>query len=139
MTFFKKYFNWLFIALCVAGVYYGKLSAGAWLLLFSAGTIVFAYFAIVFMRERNFFEQHLTGGELAKFKQLWPLINPLGIKIANPTWDTIEKERNDRLKQISANRAEHLITSEKVLSKLCWIFMVWFILAFNVIVKAARG
>ena len=37
MTFFKKYFNWLFIALCVAGVYYGKLSAGAWLLLFSAG------------------------------------------------------------------------------------------------------
>ena len=139
MTFFKKYFNWLFIALCVAGVYYGKLSAGAWLLLFSAGTIVFAYFAIVFMRERCFFEQKLSAEDLAKFKQLCPLINPLGIKIANPTWDTIEKERNDRLKQISANCAEHLITSEKVLSKLCWIFMVWCMLAFNVIVKAARG
>ena len=139
MTFFKKYFNWLFIALCVAGVYYGKLSAGAWLLLFSAGTIVFAYFAIVFMRERRFFEQKLSAEDLAKFKQLCPLINPLGIKIANPTWDIIEKERNDRLKQISANCAEHLITSEKVLSKLCWIFMVWCILAFNVIVKAARG
>ena len=139
MTFFQKYFNWLFIALCVAGVYYGKLHVGAWLLLFSAGIIVFAYFAIVFLRERNFFEQKLSAEDLAKFKQLCPLINPLGIKISNPTWDAMEKERNDRLKQISANRAEHLITSEKVLSKLCWIFMVWFILAFNVIVKAARG
>ena len=139
MTFFQKYLNWLFIALCVAGLLYGKLSVEVWLLMFSAGTIVFIYFAIIFMRERNFFEQHLSAEDLARFKQLFPLINPLGIKIANPTWDTIEKERNDRLKQISANRAEHLITSEKVLSKLCWIFMVWCILAFNVIVKAARG
>ena len=139
MTFFKKYFNWLFIALCVAGVYYGKLSAGAWLLLFSAGIIVFAYFAIVFLRERNFFEQKLSAEDLSKFKQLCPLINPLGIKSTNPTWDAMEKERNDRLTQISASRAEYLIASEQVLSKLCWIFMVWFILAFNVIGKAARG
>ena len=139
MTFFQKYFNWLFIAVCAAGLYYGKLSAVAWLLLFSAGTSVFIYFAVVFLRERNFFEQHLSAEDLARFKQLLPLINPLGIKIPNPAWDTMEKERNDRLKQISANCAEHLITSEKVLSKLCWIFMVWFILAFNVIVKAARG
>ena len=139
MTFFQKYFNWLFIALCVAGVYYGKLHVGAWLLLFSAGTIVFAYFAIVFLRERNFFEQKLSAEDWAKFKQLCPLINPLGIKSTNPTWDAMEKERNDRLTQISASRAEYLIASEQVLSKLCWIFMVWFILAFNVIVKAARG
>ena len=133
MTFFKKYFNWLFIALCVAGVYYGKLSAGAWLLLFSAGTIVFIYFAIIFMRERNFFEQHLSAEDLAKFKQLFPLINPLGINIADPTWYSMEKERNDRLTQISAARAEHLIISEKILSRLNWIFIVWFILLFNVI------
>ena len=139
MTFFKKYFNWLFIALCVAGVYYGKLSAGAWLLLFSAGTIVFAYFAIVFLRERNFFEQKLSAEDLSKFKQLFPLINPLGIKITNPTWDAMEKERNDRLTQISASRAEYLIASEQVLSKLCWIFVVWSTLLFNVIIKAARG
>ena len=64
------------------------------------GIIVFAYFAIVFMRERSFFEQKLSAEDLAKFKQLCPLINPLGIKIANPTWDTIEKERNDRLKRV---------------------------------------
>ena len=139
MTFFQKYFNWLFIALCAAGLLYGKLSAEVWLLMFSAGTIVFIYFAIVFLRERYFFEQYLSAEDLARFKQLFPLINPLGIKIANLTLDAMEKERNDRLKQISAARAEHLITSEKVLSKLCWIFMVWFILAFNVIVKAARG
>ena len=139
MTFFKKYFNWLFIALCVAGLYYSKLSVCTWLLLFSVGTIVFIYFAIIFLQERNFFEQHLSAEDLARFKQLFPLINPLGIKIANPTGDTIEKERNDRLTQISASRAEYLIASEQVLSKLCWIFMVWFILAFNVIVKAARG
>ena len=139
MTFFQKYLNWLFIALCVAGLLYGKLSVEVWLLMFSAGTIVFIYFAIIFMRERTFFEQHLSAEDLARFKQLFPLINPLGIKIANPTGDTIEKERNDRLTQISASRAEYLIASEKVLSKLCWIFMVWWILAFNVIVKAARG
>ena len=139
MTFFSKYFNWLFIAVCAAGLYYGKLSAGTWLLLFSTGTIVFAYFAIVFLRERSFFEQKLSAEDLAKFKQLCPLINPLGIKISNPTWDTMEKERNDRLKQISANRAEHLITSEKILSCLNWIFIVWFVLLFNVITKAARG
>lgn len=139
MTFFQKYFNWLFIALCVAGVYYGKLYVGAWLLLFSAGIIVFAYFAIVFLRERNFFEQKLSAEDLSKFKQLFPLINPLGIKITNPTRDAMEKERNDRLTQISASRAEYLIASEQVLSKLCWIFVVWSTLLFNVIIKAARG
>ena len=139
MTFFKKYFNWLFIALCVAGVYYGKLSAGAWLLLFSAGTIVFAYIAIVFMRKRRFFEQKLSAEELTKFKRLCPQINPHGIKIANPTWDVMEKERKDRLKQISVNHAELFIISEKILSQLNWICMIWFVLAFNVIIKAARG
>ena len=139
MTFFKKYFNWLFIALCVAGLYYSKLSVCTWLLLFSVGTIVFIYFAIIFLRERNFFEQHLSAEDLARFKQLFPLINPLGIKIANPTWDAMEKERNDRLKQISAESAGHLITSEKILSRLNWIFIVWFVLLFNVIIKAARG
>ena len=97
MTFFQKYFNWLFIALCVAGLYYSKLSVCTWLLLFSVGTIVFIYFAIIFLRERNFFEQHLSAEDLARFKQLFPLINPLGIKIANPTWDAMEKERNDRV------------------------------------------
>ena len=139
MIFFQKYFNWLFIALCAAGLFCGKLSAEVWLLMFSAGTIVFIYFAIVFLRERYFFEQYLSAEDLARFKQLFPLINPLGIKIANLTLDAMEKERNDRLKQISANRAEHLITSEKILSKLNWIFIVWFILLFNVIIKAARG
>ena len=139
MKFFQKYFNWLFIALCVAGLYYSKLSVCTWLLLFSVGTIVFIYFAIIFLRERNFFEQHLSAEDLARFKQLFPLINPLGIKIANPTWDAMEKERNDRLKQISAESAGHLITSEKILSRLNWIFIVWFVLLFNVIIKAARG
>ena len=139
MTFFQKYFNWLFIALCVAGLYYSKLSVCTWLLLFSVGTIVFIYFAIIFLRERNFFEQHLSAEDLARFKQLFPLINPLGIKIANPTWDAMEKERNDRLKQISAESAGYLITSEKILSRLNWIFIVWFVLLFNVIIKAARG
>ena len=139
MIFFQKYFNWLFIALCVAGLYYSKLSVCTWLLLFSVGTIVFIYFAIIFLRERNFFEQHLSAEDLARFKQLFPLINPLGIKIANPAWDAMEKERNDRLKQISAEKAEHLITSEKILSRLNWIFIVWFVLLFNVIIKAARG
>ena len=139
MTFFKKYFNWLFIALCVAGVYYGKLSAGAWLLLFSAGTIVFAYFAIVFMRERRFFEQKLSAEDLAKFKQLCPQINPLGIKIANPTWDTIEKERNDRLKQISAKRADFFINSAAMLSQLLWTFMLFFILIISSAVKSING
>ena len=139
MTFFKKYFNWLFIALCVAGVYYGKLSAGAWLLLFSAGTIVFAYFAIVFMRERSFFEQKLSAEDLAKFKQLCPLIDPLGIKIANPTGDTIEKERNERLKQISAKRADFFINSEAMLSKLHWTFMLFFILIVSSALKSING
>ena len=139
MTFFQKYFNWLFIALCVAGLYYSKLSVCTWLLLFSVGTIVFIYFAIIFLRERNFFEQHLSAEDLARFKQLFPLINPRGIKIANPTLDAMEKERNDCLKQISVESAGHLITSEKILSRLNWIFIVWFVLLFNVIIKAARG
>ena len=139
MTFFKKYFNWLFIALCVAGVYYGKLSAGAWLLLFSAGTIIFAYFAIVFMRERNFFERHLTCDELAKFQQLFPLINPLGIRITNSKYDAMEKERNERLKQISAKRADFFINSEAMLSQLHWTFMLFFILIVSSAIKSIDG
>ena len=49
---------------------------------------------------------HLTGGELAKFQQLFPLINPLGVRIANSKYDAMEKERNERLKQISAKRTD---------------------------------
>ena len=139
MTAFRKYFNLILIILGGAILFSGKSSFGDWLMLSAAGTVVFVFSGVVFLRERNFFERHLTCDELAKFQQLFPLINPLGIRIANSKYDAMEKERNDRLKQISANCAEHLITSEKVLSKLCWIFMVWFILAFNVIVKAARG
>ena len=139
MTFFQKYFNWLFIALCVAGLYYSKLSVCTWLLLFSVGTIVFIYFAIIFLRERNFFEQHLTGGELAKFQQLFPLINPLGIRIANSKYDAMEKERNERLKQISVKRADFFINSEAMLSQLLWTFMLFFILIVSSAVKSING
>ena len=139
MTAFRKYFNLILIILGGAILFSGKSSFGDWLMLSAAGTVVFVFSGVVFLRERNFFEQHLTGGELAKFQQLFPLINPLGIRIANSKYDAMEKERNDRLTQISASRAEYLIASEQVLSKLSWIFMVWFILAFNVIGKAARG
>ena len=139
MIFFQKYFNWLFIALCVAGLYYSKLSVCTWLLLFSVGTIVFIYFAIIFLRERNFFEQHLTGGELAKFQQLFPLINPLGIRIANSKYDAMEKERNERLKQISAKRADFFINSEAMLSQLLWTFMLFFILIVSSALKSING
>ena len=139
MTAFRKYFNLILIILGGAILFSGKSSFGYWLMLSAAGTVVFVFFGVVFLRERNFFEQHLSAEDLARFKQLFPLINPLGIKIANPTWDAMEKERNDRLKQISAEKAGHLITSEKILSRLNWIFIVWFVLLFNVIIKAARG
>ena len=139
MTAFRKYFNLILIILGGAILFSGKSSFGYWLMLSAAGTVVFVFFGVVFLRERNFFEQHLSAEDLARFKQLFPLINPLGIKIANPTWDAMEKERNDRLKQISVESAGHLITSEKILSRLNWIFIVWFVLLFNVIIKAARG
>ena len=139
MTFFQKYFNWLFIALCVAGLYYSKLPVCTWLLLFSVGTIVFIYFAIIFLRERNFFEQHLTCDELAKFQQLFPLINPLGIRIANSKYDAMEKERNERLKQISAKRADFFINSEAMLSQLLWTFMLFFILIVSSAIKSING
>ena len=117
----------------------GKSTVGAWLTLSAAGTVVFVFSGVVFLRERNFFEQHLTGGELAKFQQLFPLINPLGIRIANSKYDAMEKERNERLKQISAKRADFFINSEAMLSQLLWTFMLFFILIVSSAVKSING
>ena len=101
MTAFRKYFNLILIVFGGAILFSGKSSFGNWLMLSAAGTVVFVFSGVVFLRERNFFEQHLTNGELAKFQQLFPLINPLGVRIANSKYDAMEKERNERLKQIS--------------------------------------
>ena len=139
MTAFRKYFNLILIILGGAILFSGKSSVGAWLMLSAAGTVVFVFFGVVFLRERNFFEQHLTGGELAKFQQLFPLINPLGIRIANSKYDAMEKERNERLKQISAKRADFFINSEAMLSQLHWTFMLFFILIVSLALKSING
>ena len=139
MTAFRKYFNLILIILGGAILFSGKSSFGDWLMFASAGTVVFVFFGVVFLRERNFFEQHLTGGELAKFQQLFPLINPLGVRIANSKYDAMEKERNERLKQISAKRADFFINSEAMLSQLLWTFMLFFILIVSSAVKSING
>ena len=139
MTAFRKYFNLILIILGGAILFSGKSSFGDWLMLSAAGTVVFVFFGVVFLRERNFFEQHLTGGELAKFQQLFPLIKPLGIRIANSKYDAMEKERNERLKQISAKRADFFINSEAMLSKLHWTFMLFFILIVSSALKSING
>ena len=139
MTAFRKYFNLILIILGGAILFSGKSSVGAWLILSAAGTVVFVFFGVVFLRERNFFEQHLTGGELAKFQQLFPLINPLGVRIANSKYDAMEKERNERLKQISAKRADFFINSEAMLSQLHWTFMLFFILIVSSALKSING
>ena len=139
MTAFRKYFNLILIILGGAILFSGKSSFGDWLMFASAGTVVFVFFGVVFLRERNFFEQHLTGGELAKFQQLFLLINPLGVRIANSKYDAMEKERNERLKQISAKRADFFINSEAMLSQLLWTFMLFFILIVSSAVKSING
>ena len=139
MTAFRKYFNLILIILGGAILFSGKSSFGDWLMFASAGTVVFVFFGVVFLRERNFFEQHLTGGELAKFQQLFPLINPLGVRIANSKYDAMEKERNERLKQISAKRADFFINSEAMLSQLLWTFMFFFILIVSSALKSING
>ena len=139
MTAFRKYFNLILIILGGAILFSGKSSVGAWLMLSAAGTVVFVFSGVVFLRERNFFEQHLTGGELAKFQQLFPQINPLGVRIANSKYDAMEKERNERLKQISAKRADFFINSEAMLSQLHWTFMLFFILIVSSAVKSING
>ena len=139
MTVFRKYFNMILIILGGAILFSGKSTVGAWLMLSAAGTVVFVFFGVVFLRERNFFEQHLTGGELAKFQQLFPLINPLGVRIANSKYDAMEKERNERLKQISAKRADFFINSEAMLSQLHWTFMLFFILIVSSALKSING
>ena len=139
MTAFRKYFNLILIILGGAILFSGKSSVGAWWILSAAGTIVFVFSGVVFLRERNFFKQHLTGGELAKFQQLFPLINPLGIRIANSKYDAMEKERNERLKQISAKRADFFINSEAMLSQLLWTFMLFFILIVSSAIKSING
>lgn len=139
MTAFRKYFNLILIVLGGAILFSGKSSFGDWLMLSAAGTVVFVFFGVVFLRERNFFEQHLTGGELAKFQQLFPLINPLGVRIANSKYDAMEKERNERLKQISAKRADFFINSEAMLSQLHWTFMLFFILIVSSALKSING
>ena len=139
MTAFRKYFNLILIILGGAILFSGKSSFGYWLMLSAAGTVVFVFFGVVFLRERNFFEQHLTGGELAKFQQLFPLINPLGVRIANSKYDAMEKERNERLKQISAKRADFFINSEAMLSQLLWTFMLFFILIVSSALKSING
>ena len=139
MTAFRKYFNLILIILGGAILFSGKSSVGAWLMLSAAGTVVFVFFGVVFLRERNFFEQHLTGGELAKFQQLFPLINPLGVRIANSKYDAMEKERNERLKQISAKQADFFINSEAMLSQLHWTFMLFFILIVSSAIKSING
>lgn len=139
MTAFRKYFNLILIILGGAILFFGKSSFGYWLMLSAAGTVVFVFSGVVFLRERNFFEQHLTGGELAKFQQLFPLINPLGVRIANSKYDAMEKERNERLKQISAKRADFFINSEAMLSQLHWTFMLFFILIVSSAIKSING
>jgi hypothetical protein len=139
MTAFRKYFNLILIILGGAVLFSGKSSVGAWLMLSAAGTVVFVFSGVVFLRERNFFERHLTCDELAKFQQLFPLINPLGVRIANSKYDAMEKERNERLKQISAKRADFFINSEAMLSQLHWTFMLFFILIASSAVKSING
>ena len=139
MTAFRKYFNLILVILGGAILFSGKSSFGDWLMLSAAGTVVFVFFCVVFLRERNFFEQHLTGGELAKFQQLFPLINQLGVRIANSKYDAMEKERNERLKQISAKRADFFINSEAMLSQLLWTFMLFFILIVSSAIKSING
>ena len=139
MTAFRKYFNLILIVFGGAILFSGKSSFGYWLMLSAAGTVVFVFSGVVFLRERNFFEQHLTGGELAKFQQLFPLIKPLGVRIANSKYDAMEKERNERLKQISAKRADFFINSEAMLSQLHWTFMLFFILIVSSAVKSING
>ena len=139
MTAFRKYFNLILIILGGAILFSGKSSVGAWLMLSAAGTVVFVFSGVVFLRERNFFERHLTCDELAKFQQLFPLINPLGIRIANSKYDAMEKERNKRLKQISAKRADFFINSEAMLSQLLWTFMLFFILIVSSALKSING
>ena len=139
MTTFRKYFNLILIVLGGAILFSGKSSFGNWLMLSATGTVVFVFSGVVFLRERNFFEQHFTGGELAKFQQLFPLINPLGVRIANSKYDAMEKERNERLKQISAKRADFFINSEAMLSQLHWTFMLFFILIVSSAIKSING
>ena len=139
MTAFRKYFNLILIVFGGAILFSGKSSFGDWLMLSAAGTVVFVFSGVIFLRERNFFEQHLTGGELAKFQQFFPLINPLGVRIANSKYDAMEKERNERLKQISAKRADFFINSEAILSQLLWTFMLFFILIVSSAVKSING
>ena len=139
MTAFRKYFNLILIVLGGAILFSGKSSFGNWLMLSATGTVVFVFSGVVFLRERNFFEQHFTGGELAKFQQLFPLINPLGVRIANSKYDAMEKERNERLKQISAKRADFFINSEAMLSQLHWTFMLFFILIVSSAIKSING
>ena len=139
MTAFRKYFNLILIILGGAILFSGKSSVGAWLMLSAAGTVVFVFSGVFFLRERNFFERHLTCDELAKFQQLFPLINPLGVRIANSKYDAMEKERNERLKQISAKRADFFINSEAMLSQLLWTFMLFFILIVSSAIKSING
>ena len=139
MTAFRKYFNLILIVFGGAILFSGKSSFGDWLMLSAAGAVVFVFSGVVFLRERNFFEQHLTTGELAKFQQLFPLINPLGVRIANSKYDAMEKERNERLKQISAKRADFFINSEAMLSQLHWTFMLFFILIVSSALKSING
>ena len=139
MTFFKKYFNRVFIVLCIYGLFSGKFNAIVWLILFSAGTLVFLYFAILFLKERNFFEQYLTAEEMTKFKQLSPFTWQYRIKHAcSDDLFEIENERNTKLFQISVLHAERLTNSEKIISRLNWIFMIWFILVFNIVIDKIR-
>ena len=139
MTAFRKYFNLILIILGGAILFSGKSSFGDWLMLSAAGTVVFVFSGVVFLRERNFFERHLTCDELAKFQQLFPLINPIGVRIANSKYDAMEKERNERLKQISAKRADFFINSEAMLSQLFWTFMLFFILIVSSALKSING
>ena len=139
MTAFRKYFNLIVIVFGGAILFSGKSTIETWWMLSAAGTVVFVFSGVVFLRERNFFEQHLTGGEFAKFQQLFPLINPLGIRIANSKYDAMEKERNERLKQISAKRADFFINSEAMLSQLLWTFMLFFILIVSSALKSMNG
>ena len=139
MTAFRKYFNLILIIFGGAILFSGKSSFGNWLMLSAAGTVVFVFSGVVFLRERNFFERHLTCDELAKFQQLFPLTNPLGVRIAHSQYDAMEKERNERLKQISAKRADFFINSEAMLSQLLWTFMLFFILIVSSALKSING
>ena len=116
MIYLTKFFHFLFGVLCI---FTWKIFGSQYcVILFFLSIVFFIIYFVLFLIERNYFEQMIDANELSRLHQLAPLIMPFNIKISSKKWDKLEQDRNKLLQTMNKDRAKKFLLYEEFLSLL---------------------